>query len=781
MTAQELKRRLTAILCADVVGYSRLMQDDEAAMLKTLESYKTLIYELVAQHRGRVVDFPEDNLIVDFASVVDAVQCAVEMQKEVRAHNLELPENRKMKFRIGVNLGNVIEEESRIYGDGVNISARLKSLADPGGICISKTVFDQIKTKLLFGYAYLGEQSFKNIAKPVKVLKVLMDQRVTKEGGAGLKTQGAGAGRRMAAFCLVAALVVVSVVALSQLFLRPVLPPAERADPDKMAIPLPEQPSIAILPFVNLSEDPKHELLCDGITDNLINAFSKVPRLFVIAGKSTSTYKGKAVKVKQVSEELGVQYVLEGSVQRSGERVRITSQLVDALSGHQLWSERYDGESADFFALQDDITMKVLGAVESTLEGSGTEWMKYYSGSQGLDCYLKIEEAWSYIQRGTISDNNQARQITEENLEKCPEIPAFYRTLGVVNIYDYWLGSAKSPRESIEKAAEFLHKALAIDDNYASAHAHLSEVYIIKKEYDRAIAEAERAVTLEPGSAWPIFSHAVALTRAGRPEEAIPLFKKAIRLNPLGEANLYRNYALALQYTGQLEAAAASYRKAIELAPEYFWSHAHLAATYSMMGRDKEAHAEAAEVMRINPSFSLEFVSKTTATKDKSQVEKTINAMRKAGLPTSSGIKTAAVGIEVIPKDRSLTDKSGNATRKVKLPADSIALSATVGTEDIILKLQETISCINSLSSQSFKDSNMKKALANKVNAVIDDATNGQYGGALRKLENDVMQRTDGCSKANKPDKNDWISACTAQDRVYELVMDATDMLEDLM
>jgi hypothetical protein len=200
-----------------------------------------------------------------------------------------------------------------------------------------------------------------------------------------------------------------------------------------------------------------------------------------------------------------------------------------------------------------------------------------------------------------------------------------------------------------------------------------------------------------------------------------------------------------------------------------------------MMGRDKEARAEAAEVMRINPSFSLEFVSKTTATKDQSQVEKTINAMRKAGLPTSSGIKTATVGIEVIPKDRSLTDKSGNATRKVKLPADSIALSATVGTEDIVLKLQETISCINSLSSQSFKDSNMKKALANKVNAVIDDTNNGQYGGALRKLENDVLQRTDGCSKANKPDKNDWITACTAQDRVYELVMDATDMLEDLM
>ena len=371
MEQKGFHRKLTAILSADVAGYSRLMQDDEAATVKTLEAYKQIISDLVKQHRGRVVDSPGDNLLAEFASVVDAVQCAVAIQKELQARNTELPENRKMLFRIGVNLGDVIEEESRIYGDGVNIAARLESLADPGGICVSKTAFDQIETKLPFGYEFLGEQTVKNIAKPVGAYRVVLEPRVTKKKGAGLKQ---GAGRRIAIIGLAAALVVVAGVALWQSFLRPAAPPpapaAEKADPKQMALPLPELPSIAVLPFVNLSEDPKQQLLCDGITDNIINALSKVPQLFVIARNSTFTYKGKTVKAKQVSEELGVRYVLEGSIQRTGDRVRISAQMVDALTGHQLLSERFDGETTDLFALQDDIAMKVLGAIQIKLSGA---------------------------------------------------------------------------------------------------------------------------------------------------------------------------------------------------------------------------------------------------------------------------------------------------------------------------------------------------------------------------------------------------------------------------
>jgi adenylate cyclase len=782
MTAHELKRKLTTILCADVVGYSRLMQNDETATVKTLESYKTVIYELVAQHRGRVVDSPGDNLLADFASVVDAVQCAVAIQKELRAHNTQLPENRKMKFRIGVNLGDVIEEQSRIYGDGVNIAARLESLADPGGICISKTAFDQIKTKLLFGYAYLGEQTIKNIANPVKVYKVLMKPRVTREKGAGLKAQGAG--RRMAVIGLVTALVVVSGAAMWEFFSRPAAPLIEKADPYQMALPLPGQPSIAVLPFVNLSEDPKHELLCDGITDNIINALSKVPQLFVIARNSTSKYKGKAVSVKQVSEELGVRYVLEGSVQRAGERVRITAQLIDALTAKQLWSERYSDESTDLFVLQDDITLMVLDAVNvklAALEGIRPEYRKYFSSKKGFDCYLNGLEVLSYIQRGTIPDTNLARKKSEEGLALCPEIHHFYYYMATVHTHDYLLGSSKSPRESIEKATELFQKVLSMDDDNVNAHANLSWVYTIRGDHDKAIAEGERAVTLNPGSAFALFRYAETLTYASRTGEAIPLFEKAIRLNPLAPAGYFSAFGTALREAGRLEEAVASYKKALERSPDIFMAHAHLAAIYSMQGHEKDAHAEAAEVLRLNPGFSLEWFASRSMYKDRTVLDQQINAMRKAGLPSSPGTKSATVGTEDIPKVRSLTDKSGNAGRKVRLPAGSIAIAATVSTEDIILKLQDTISCINSLSSQSFKSSNMKKALAIKMNAVIDDTNNSQYGEALRKLDNDVLQRTDGCAKAHKPDKNDWITTCTAQDRVYELVMDVTDMLEDLM
>ena len=612
MEPKGFHRKLAAILSADVAGYSRLMQDDEAATVKTLEAYKQIISDLVKQHRGRVVDSPGDNLLAEFASVVDAVQCAVAVQKELQARNAELPENRKMLFRIGVNLGDVIEEGDRIYGDGVNIAARLESLADPGGICVSKTAFDHIESKLPLGYEFLGEQTVKNIARPVGAYRVVLEPRVTRGKGSGFRGQGAK--RRMAVIGLAVVLVVAAGAALWQFFLRPSAPPVEKADPKQMALPLPELPSIAVLPFVNLSEDPKQQLLCDGITDNIINALSKVPRLFVIARNSTFTYKGKTVKAKQVSEELGVRYVLEGSVQRSDNRVRINAQMVDALTGSQLLSERFDGETADLFALQDEITMKVIGAVRVKLEGLGTSvWMKYYRGSQGLDCFLKFQEGFSHIQRMTVADTNQARQIAEEGLAVCPEGPAFYRLLAIVNLNDLHLGSSKAPQESIEKAEELLLKALAIDDNNAETHGNLSQVYTRKREYDKAIAAAGRGVTLDPGSSWALYRYAIALNFAGRPEQAIPLFEKAVRLNPLGPSAFYYDFGIALRDTGRLEEAVATLKKAIERAPNWFWPHAQLAVTYSMMGMDKEARAEAAEVLRINPRFSIEWVAKNTA------------------------------------------------------------------------------------------------------------------------------------------------------------------------
>ena len=631
MEPKGFHRKLTAILSADVAGYSRLMQDDEATTVKTLETYKQIISDLVKQHRGRVVDSPGDNLLAEFASVVDAVQCAVATQKELQARNTELPENRKMQFRIGVNLGDVIEEESRIYGDGVNIAARLESISDPGGICISKMAFDQIETKLPFGYTYLGEQRVKNIVKPVGAYKVLMEPRVTVERGSGLKKQGTK--RRMAVIGLAAALAIIAGGALWQFFIRPAAPTVEKADPKQMALPLPEQPSVAVLPFANLSEDPKQELLCDGITDDIITALSKVPGLFVIARNSTFTYKGKAVKAKQVSEELGVRYVLEGSLQRAGDRVRITAQMVDALTGHQSLSEHYDGETKDLFALQDDITMKVLGAIQMKLTGAEPAGPKYYKGTHGLDCYLNYLEAASAMRPMTLAATHKAQQIAEEGLAMCPEVPTAYRMLANVYLNYYWYDTSRPPRESIEKATELLQKSLAMDDSNALAHGNLSIVYLQQREYDKSIAEGERAVSLNLGSPWTAWMYAKALVYAGRPEEAIPLLEKAIRLNPIGPTPFYNDLGLAFLMTGRLEEAAAFFKKSLDIAPNDFWMHAILAAVYIMMDRDKEARAEAAEVLRINPKYSLEFHAKRSLLKDRSVFEKWLDAMRKAGLP----------------------------------------------------------------------------------------------------------------------------------------------------
>src|SRR5512139_3456009 len=356
MTTQEVKRKLAAILSADVKGYSHLMGEDEVATLKTLSAYFQIMTTLIQRHQGRVLNIAGDNLLADFESVVDAVQCGVEIQKELRSKNVELAEGRRVEFRIGVNLGDVIREGDTIYGDGVNIAARVQGLAEGGGICISGTAYDQVENKLSLGYQYLGEQTVKNIAKPVRVYRVLMER----------ERAGKVIGER-------------------------------KAKPrKKMAFPLPDKPSIAVLPFANMSDDPKQEYFSDGMTEEIITALSKVPNLFVIARNSVFTYKGKTVNVKQVSEELGVRYVLEGSVQKSGDRVRITAQLIDAVTGHHLWAERYDRDLKDIFALQDEISMKVISALQVKLEGVERSGM-IAKGTKNIDAFIKYLQAYELM------------------------------------------------------------------------------------------------------------------------------------------------------------------------------------------------------------------------------------------------------------------------------------------------------------------------------------------------------------------------------------------------
>jgi len=597
MTTQEVKRKLVAILSADVKGYSRLMGEDEKGTVRTLNAYKEVMTNLIQQHRGRVVDAPGDNVLAEFGSVVDAVECAVEIQKELKPRNAELPENRRMEFRIGVNLGDVIEDGEQILGDGVNIAERVQSLADGGGICISGTAYDQVENKLGLGYEYLGEQSVKNIAKPVRVYRAQIESEAIARK------------------------------------------PLEVASKEKMAFPLPDRPSIAVLSFINMSDDPKQEYFSDGMTEEIITALSKVPRLFVISRQSTFFYKGKPVKVKQVAEELGVRYVLEGSVQRSGDRIRINAQLIDALTGHHLWAERYDRDLKDIFALQDEITIKVLSAVRAKLTGGDVSVSqeyaeKYYRGKQGLDCFLKQMEATKYRERLTIEDNNVARRLLEEVISMCPENPVGYIQLGYIYMSDFFLDRTKSPQETVEKSYELAKKALAMDDSLPAAHILLSNIYNFKREYDKAIAEGERAVALDPGGSTAYTSYGSALLAACRPEEAIPMFQKAIRLNPNAPAITFVQLGHSFTDSGRFEEAIPAYKKGIQYAPDYIFAHLGLVTTYSLMGREKEARAEAEEVLRINPKFSVDQMAKAGLTfyKDQSQIDEIVNAWRKAGL-----------------------------------------------------------------------------------------------------------------------------------------------------
>jgi adenylate cyclase len=631
MTAQGVKRKLSAILSADVEGYSRLMAHDEVATVQTLTAYREVMTGLIEQHRGRVVDSPGDNLLAEFSSVVDAVQCAVAVQKELQARNAELPEDRRMEFRIGINLGDVIEEGERIYGDGVNIAARLEALADPGGICISKTAFDQIETKLPLGYEYLGDQTVKNIPKPVGAYRVVMEPRVTVVEKEEEKKPIFFRGRRAVFTGVIAAVVVVIAVVLWRFYLTSPQPTVEPASVDKMVFPLPDKPSIAVLPFTNLSGDPEQEYFSDGITEEIITALSKVPKLFVIARNSTFTYKGKPVKVKQVAEELGVKYVLEGGVRKAADQVRITAQLINALSGHHLWAERYDRNLSDIFAVQDEITKKIITAMQVKLT-EGEQARAVAKGTNNLEAYLKCLQAYEYFNRLNPESNALAKQLAEEAIALDPEYAWPYHVLARSYLLDVWLGTSKSPKQSMGKAMGLLQKAIVLDDTLAEAHGTLGFLYSMTRQHDKGIAEAEKAVALNPNSAESHYRLGKTLSFASRWEESIPEYKKAIRLNPIPPQSHLWSLGLSCAFTGKYEEAIEWCEKAVRQEPDDLLARIMMTAVYSWSGREEEARAEASEVLRINPKFSLEKLAKKCTYKGKGDCDRLFGALREAGL-----------------------------------------------------------------------------------------------------------------------------------------------------
>jgi adenylate cyclase len=630
MATESFKRKLTAILSADVAGYSRLMGEDEAATVRALETYRRVISDLIQQHRGRVVDSPGDNILAEFASVVDAVQCAMAVQKEIQARNLELPETRRMQFRIGINLGDVIEEEDRLYGDGVNIAARLESLAEPGGICVSKTAFDHIETKLPLGYEYLGDQTVKNIAKPLCAYKILMETRVTVKTPAQAKPKE-GARRRSRVIALVSVLIMVAVAAVFWRFaFPPASPPVEKAYQQQMAFPLPDKPSIAVIPSLNMTGEKNQDFFCDGLSESLIMALSKVPQLFVIARESTFRYKGKGVKTKQVSEELGVQYVLEGSVQRAEDRVRITVQLIEALTGHHLWSERYDRSLKDIFDLQDEITMKILTELRVKITEGETVRIQA-KGTNNLQAYLKVLEAAGYGYEMNKEANAVAKRLLQEAVRLDPNYAQAHIYLSIALAREVWLGASESPQEMLSNAMKSAQRAFELDNSSAEAQAAVSRVFLLSRQHDKAIETAERAVRLDPNSAIANHFLAMALNYSFRNEEAFPLIRQGIRLNPF-YPNLYNSLGIAYRETGRYEDGIAAVKKALQLSPNYVLAHLTLITLYSYAGREDEARAAAAEVQRIDPNFSLIKYAKEFPWKEGPRRDRIMDALRKAGL-----------------------------------------------------------------------------------------------------------------------------------------------------
>jgi adenylate cyclase len=398
---------------------------------------------------------------------------------------------------------------------------------------------------------------------------------------------------------------------------------------EKMAFPLPDKPSIAVLPFVNMTDDPRQEVFCDGLSEEIITTLSKIPKLFVIARNSTFTYKGKPVKVQQVAEELGVQYVLEGSIRKAGEQLRITAQLNDALTGHHLWAERYDRNPKDIFIVQDEITTHIITALQVKLT-EGEQARVLSKGSKNLDAYMKIVEARYLSSQSTIEGNIRAKKLAEEAVSLDPNYAPAHRALAMANLGDIWLGLSKDPQESLKKSIELLKKVIALDDSFALGHTGLGYSLMMARKYDEAIFHAERGLELEPNSADVVYAYANILLYIGG--ESIPFFQSAIRLNPKPPNTYLRHYAVALRDAGRYEEAIAQLRKAIDREPRDIMSFIVLTSTYSMAGREKEAREAAAEVLKINPKFSLEQFAKIHPYKDPVTKDRYIDSLRKAGL-----------------------------------------------------------------------------------------------------------------------------------------------------
>ena len=577
-----MERKLAAILAADVVGYSRLMGADEEATLEMLNAHREVVDGLIADHRGRIFGSAGDSVVAEFASPVEATRCAVAVRRGVEERNAGVPEDRRMRFRIGINLGDIMVEGDNLLGDGVNIAARLEALAEPGGICISGAVFDLVKNRVEHGYDDLGERQVKNIAEPVRVYRVRIE------------------------------------------------PGADTETTPELA--LPDKPSIVVLPFENMSADPEQAYFSDGISEDIITDLSKISGLFVIARNSAFTYKGRAVKVQEVSRELGVRHVLEGSVRKAGNRVRITAQLIDGTTGGHVWAERYDRDLTDIFAVQDEVTHEIVSVLAVKLTRNEKKRIEH-KGTDSVEAHDYFLRGREQALRHTKDANAQGRGMLERAIELDPRFVPAIAFLAFAHVEAYINRWSETPDDSLKLADELARRATALDETEPLAHFSLGSVQLWMNRHDQAIAEAETAIALDPNFAMGLLLLGLISNYAGKPEQALEALNKAMRLDPHYPAICLHFVAHAYFYLGRYDDAIAALKRRLIRQPESDISRVLLAAAYGHLGRAEEARAEWAEAMRVNPEYSLEHKKKILPYKDPADFDRIVDGLRQAGLP----------------------------------------------------------------------------------------------------------------------------------------------------
>jgi adenylate cyclase len=578
MAEARVERRLAAILAADVAGYSRLMGVDEEGTLAALKTCRReLIDPKIAEHRGRIVKTTGDGALVEFASAVDAVRCAMEIQRGMTERGAAIPEDRRIEFRIGINVGDIISDEGDIYGDGVNIAARVETLARPGTICLSDNAYQQIKGKITLEVSDMGEQQLKNITQPVRVYGVRLDA------------------------------------------------------PARVGLALPDKPSIAVLPFANMSGDPEQEYFADGISEEIITGLSKLRWLFVIARNSSFTYKGKAVDVKRVSRELGVRYVLEGSVRKGGNRVRITAQLIDATTGNHIWADRYDGELTDVFALQDEITRKAVAAIEpSLLEAEGIR--SQHRSPDDLDAWDMVMQANSLFWRLTKHDSEAAITTLKQAIKRYPDYAPAHSMLAFMLLVSRQVGWISMEPEVNEPAAIAAH-AVELDHRDPWAHLALGYVAFTRRRTDEAVDEFQRALDLNPNFAAAHGYLCFALVCDGQSDQAILHGEQAIRMSPHDPQNALVNVGLAAAHylAGRYNEAIVCSRKAMQQRFGLTNAHRVYIASSAQAGLIDEARTALAKLKELQPEVSIAWIERNIPYRP-GPMAKFLEGIRKAGL-----------------------------------------------------------------------------------------------------------------------------------------------------